>query len=126
MQLWSGNPRCPGSRLYKDVLQLLWCNSRANQNLTWRIQVEQLRIAHILQLIRRLIRRLEETLREEVPGEGFNPDFLSIIFGDDDLLHGVVPLRLMPDSDHTPATRHVTSAVRATRWVKGAKGRWLS
>jgi hypothetical protein len=53
--------------------------------------VEQLRIAHVLHLLRRLIRRLEETLREDVPGGGFDPDFLFVVPGDDDLLHGVLP-----------------------------------
>ena len=51
--------------------------------------MEQLRIAHVLQFLRRLIRRFKETLREEVPGGGGDPDFLCVILGDDDLLHGV-------------------------------------
>jgi hypothetical protein len=102
MQLWPGNPRCPDSRLHKDVLYLLRRNPLANQNLPRRIQVEQLQIAHVLQLLRRLLRRLEETLREDVPGGCFDPDFLFVVLGNDDLLYGVLPLRLMHDSDHTP------------------------
>ena len=68
--------------------------------------MEQLRIAHVLQLLQRLIGRLEETLRETVPCRGFHPDFLFVIPGDDDLLHSVFPLRLMHDADHTPFTHH--------------------
>jgi hypothetical protein len=54
------------SRLHKNLLHLLRRNSRADQNLLGRIQVQQLRVAHVLQLLRRLIRRFEETLREDV------------------------------------------------------------
>jgi hypothetical protein len=68
--------------------------------------VEQLRIAHVLQLLQRLIRRLKETLREKVPCRGFHPDFLFVIPGDNDLLHSVFPLRLMHDADYTPFTHH--------------------
>ena len=48
--------------------------------------MEQLRIAHVLQLLRRLIRRLEETLREKGTSGGCDPDFLFVVPRDDDLL----------------------------------------
>ena len=42
-----------------------------------------------------------------VPCRGCDPDFLFVVPGNDDLLHGVFPLRLMPYADYTPCTRHV-------------------
>lgn len=52
--------KCPSSRLHKQLLHLLRRNPRANQNLLGSIPMEQLRIPHMLHLLRRLIRHLEE------------------------------------------------------------------
>jgi hypothetical protein len=86
--------------------------------------VEQLRIAHVLQLLWRLIRRLEETLREAVPGGGVNPDFLFVVPGNDDLLHGVFPLRLRHYTDHSPSTCPVPCGESDTM-VERREGRYM-
>ena len=46
--------------------------------------MKQLYIPHLLQRLRRLIRRLEKTLREHGPGRGFDPHVLLGASGDND------------------------------------------
>ena len=71
-------------RAWRDTQPSRCAWTHASTKISSTSEVEQLGIAHVLQLLRHLIRRLEETLREDIPGGGFDPDFLFVVPGDDD------------------------------------------